>query len=228
MPAPVWQGLGQAERRRQQQRRAADGKDDEDAPPRSRPQQLAPEQGGQDRRRAVDQDRQGEEPRRLDSRVEVAHDRPRDHDPGRPGEALGEADGDQRFDRWRDRAEERGCRVPGQADRQRAAPSPGVAQRPRRQLAERQPEQAGAQRQLRLRRAGLQIPPQRRQPRQVHVERERPECARRPEQHDQLRAFRPDRRRLASGPCAERPRHSPDIAAPHPTSPCCGEPPCPP
>jgi hypothetical protein len=184
--------LAQSGGRGRDEHHADPSEKDEDAAPRRDAQHLAADDGREDRREAVHEHEQREEARGGDAGVHVAHDRPRDHDPRRPRDALGEAQHDEHRDRGRERAQERRDGVRGDPDEQRPAAAEAVAQRAGDDLPEREAGEAGGERELDRPRRRVEAAAELGQPRQVHVDRERPERAQRAE--DQATCARPPRR----------------------------------
>ena len=111
---------------------------------------CAADERREDRRQAVDEHQQREEARGGDAGVQVAHDRPRDDDPGRAGDALderGSPSSSQMLAAMR--AQQRGRHVGGQADEQRAPAPERVADRPGDELPAREAQHRRGDRQLR-------------------------------------------------------------------------------
>ena len=133
-----------------------------------------PTSGSEDRRQAADEHEQGEEARRLDPLVQVAHDRARDDDPGRAGQALHEAEGEQQPDgRSRRRtAARRPCRRATPVSRGRRRPSASLSG-PATSWPQARPSIEVGDRQLRRPRRRREVAGHRRQPGQVHVHRQR-------------------------------------------------------
>lgn len=187
-PALGRERLRDARRRADQDEQAADRERDEDRPPLAELQDEPAEHRRDDRSRAADKREQRVALGGLGCRKAVAHHRPRDHDPGRSAEPLQQAQHEQHPDAGREHRAERRQHEHDEARDQRATPSDRVADRPEHELSGREAGHAGGQRQLPRRGGRREIAGQRRQRRQVHVHRQRPEHRESAEQHDEARA----------------------------------------
>ena len=141
--------------------------------------------GREDRAEPGHEHQRREQARGRRAGAHVAHHRARDHDPAGAGQPLHEAQPDQHAHARGARAQQRRQRVGQHRHDQRQAAAEPVAERPEQQLPEREPGDAGGQRELDGRRAGVQRAGDLRERRQVHVDRQRADRVDRPEHDDE-------------------------------------------
>ena len=124
----------------------------------------------QDRRHAEHQHQQRHQPRRFRAGVQVAHDGARHHHAGAGAEPLDEAEGDQPFDRRRQRRADAARRKQREADIERRLAADHVGDRADDDLPEAHRQEEHQQAHLHGGGAGAEALADRRQRRQIHVD----------------------------------------------------------
>jgi len=176
------QRLGQETPSRPRQRQPEQREKHEDRPPAGDREQACPEQRRHRRRQREDQHHPRHQALRLRPLVQVAHHRAPDHDAGTAADPLQRAPQPQAFDGGRQRADQRRKREHrGERDQHAtAAKAVGKCTVPQ----HHQPECAHVhgERLLHIERAGTEFGTDRREGRQVGVDRERPDRGQRRQQ----------------------------------------------
>src|SRR5215213_5665966 len=122
-PPLRWQGLLQSQPAGKQQYRAETGEYAKDAAPAHDQAELPTEDGGDDGRQSGYQDQTGEEDHQRTSGIEITRDGARNHQSGRTGQALDEAQHDQDRRRGRQGTRDRSEHETDQPDDQRPPPT---------------------------------------------------------------------------------------------------------
>lgn len=173
VPALRREGLLQPAPDEEGERHPDGGEDNEDAAPVGDPEDLAADEGRDDRCHAGDQHQGGEEAGHRDAVVQIADHGPRDDDARRAGQPLQQAEGDEDFGVGGHGAQGGRQDVDHHAGQQRAPAAPLVAHRADDHLAQSHARQTGGEGELDGGGRAVQGGGHLRQRRQIHVHGER-------------------------------------------------------